>query len=1520
MNLIRYPAFALKPNPLRWLISGLLLSPGIAVADGLIQPAPGPDGSMPIIGNVGGVNVLHPVAPTPQGVTLNHFEQFNVGAPGLVINNSLAAGQSELAGQLDASQQYTDRAASMIVNQVISAHSSAINGPQEIFGQAADYVLANPNGIYLNGASFINVPRASFVVGTPEFEAGRLSHLNTLQGDGLLEIGKEGASNSAGALGLVAPRIDSQGDLLSPGNLDLFIGNNRLHYDTQALTEVAQRQRAEQRYDASLLGAMWSGRIRVVSTRAGAGVRMVSQQLESREGIEVRSAGDLQILGLHGGTDGGDLAAVNAGSGNLQLHAEGDLQMTAIKATGQDINVRAGKNLRLDAHTRKTLEESNENWDRKAWFITTETYDRKLVTQHTRQASSRLEARGKVHLEAGENATFQGLEARAGGHLSVNAGGDLTAEASIDSDQLDEQVAHRKHLWRGDSSREEHKETAHGSLLSGHQVDLQSGGTLTIRGSSVKSAKDLNLDAKQINIETVALQDSSSSQRYRGDLVSGTFFGDRGNKADQGTRHEGSHAEAGGTLTAKANGLAIRGSSVTGKEDALLISDAAGVFIESVQNLRKVDSSQHDSKVFGIVSSRQSNQSETRTSLASDVNANSNLRVVAPENVEVKGSKVTAGGALEIVAGKQVLLEPDIERDTHSSQTTERGFYAEAGETRVAEDGQAGSKQFEAGVGWATQTTERTETRTTPTGSEASGGTLLISAGERAEINGSTLLTKAGDALIEAPEVAFTHTDAEHTTESSTRRSGGGIAVTGGMDRVGSASKGFHASDTSSESAGTPSVAHTNIAGSLKTVANTVLNEGTQHRVDKDFDQQAETVDNRAVAATQHKASERNTWEGRAGLSLEYKDITRPIEKTVHEKEQSRLQQNGVEDAMDPPSLGVDLQFAHQQRKAESSHGNAMVTDIQAGTVKANVANTLTDHGTRYQATEGAVNIVAEHHQMLAAENISTRRQDRLDIDASARVDTVTGNDINVTLLGVGSSAHTASTETTAVPGSLSGNTGISIQLGTDGRYEGTRFSSTTGDIDVKAAQRLDVVQANDTQFSTDERLGGFGRGKVSTTPGAGKGVHFMGMLDSSEHETRDSQGRVAQFDAPGEVRLQGDQGVLLEGARIGSAEQKPTAIGLQAPAGRIDVLAATDTHLAKGQSLGGALQLGASGNPTAGGKGGLVGGAFNTGRVAEQAQTAKGAQFNGGELSIVSGSVDADAIRLQGVQANANAIALNAEQGGVLVESAVSNDRRDNLALALGAGVNGKSVPDAKSQNASAIYGRVKLELEQLDSSTHDNSRLSAATLTLESAGDARLAGAQLQAGQVDGQVGGELHLESRQDHVNGLNLDIDLKLGKEKNPQGLRNGAASLAGPLGGKLDDKFGKPIGKVDPNNTATVKVDVQQQVRDTVAEASSLTARDSINLNVQGNTHLTGATVASQQGTVELGQGQTVRKDINANDYRVDSGVNGSNAPADLTFGLLDAARKEQPGGANLGLVRGDGHNTAQQLKAGIQQP
>ena len=63
--------------------------------------APGVTASRaPVIAISNGITVVNIAAPNANGLSHNQYQQFNVGASGLVLNNSLGAATSRLAGAL----------------------------------------------------------------------------------------------------------------------------------------------------------------------------------------------------------------------------------------------------------------------------------------------------------------------------------------------------------------------------------------------------------------------------------------------------------------------------------------------------------------------------------------------------------------------------------------------------------------------------------------------------------------------------------------------------------------------------------------------------------------------------------------------------------------------------------------------------------------------------------------------------------------------------------------------------------------------------------------------------------------------------------------------------------------------------------------------------------------------------------------------------------------------------------------------------------------------------------------------------------------------------------------------------------------------------------------------------------------------------------------------------------------------------------------------------------------------------
>lgn len=127
--------------------------------------------------------------PNAKGLSHNKYDQFNVGESGLILNNSKKAGRTQLGGVVTNNPKLgKGPEARVILNEVTGSSRSRLEGYTEIFGYPADYILANPNGITVNGGGFINTPRATLTTGKPRFDGyGGLSALDVRQGDVLVD-------------------------------------------------------------------------------------------------------------------------------------------------------------------------------------------------------------------------------------------------------------------------------------------------------------------------------------------------------------------------------------------------------------------------------------------------------------------------------------------------------------------------------------------------------------------------------------------------------------------------------------------------------------------------------------------------------------------------------------------------------------------------------------------------------------------------------------------------------------------------------------------------------------------------------------------------------------------------------------------------------------------------------------------------------------------------------------------------------------------------------------------------------------------------------------------------------------------------------------------------------------------------------------------------------------------------------------------------------------------------------------
>ena len=197
-------------------------------------------------------------APNQDGISVNQYSGFTVGEQGMVLNNATEQTDTQLAGQIEANPNLTD-AAELIVNEVMGKNRSALYGAVEVAGTRADIIIANPNGIDVNGARFINAGEVSLWAGRPNYVEGKLQR-GQVHASGDIAIYKKGLQIETGKLALVANRITVDGDVRAK---DIYVvtGEGELSLSKQRQTFSEKPGTSRKVVDVSAYGGMYADTI-----------------------------------------------------------------------------------------------------------------------------------------------------------------------------------------------------------------------------------------------------------------------------------------------------------------------------------------------------------------------------------------------------------------------------------------------------------------------------------------------------------------------------------------------------------------------------------------------------------------------------------------------------------------------------------------------------------------------------------------------------------------------------------------------------------------------------------------------------------------------------------------------------------------------------------------------------------------------------------------------------------------------------------------------------------------------------------------------------------------------------------------------------------------------------------------------------------------------------------------------------------------------------------------------------------
>ncbi|TFY98326.1 two-partner secretion domain-containing protein [Ramlibacter humi] len=315
-----------------------------------------------VIAAPNGVPLVNIQAPSSAGVSHNKYSQFDVSKQGVILNNSTGNVQSQLGGWIQGNAALAGGSAKLILNEVNSSSPSVLKGFIEVAGQRADVVVANPAGITVDGAGFINAARATLTTGVPMIgSAGTLDGFQVRQG--LVTVGGAGLdARSTDYTAILARSVVLNGGVWA-NNLRVVAGSANTNADASQVVPVSPTSSAPAfAIDTAQLGGMYAGYIHLIATEAGVGVRNAGtwgssgNLVLSAEGL-LTNSGTISATGaMSSASKGVTNTGTIFGQTGAAITANGALSNSAVIASGADLSIQAtGAGASINSTSASTL-------------------------------------------------------------------------------------------------------------------------------------------------------------------------------------------------------------------------------------------------------------------------------------------------------------------------------------------------------------------------------------------------------------------------------------------------------------------------------------------------------------------------------------------------------------------------------------------------------------------------------------------------------------------------------------------------------------------------------------------------------------------------------------------------------------------------------------------------------------------------------------------------------------------------------------------------------------------------------------------------------------------------------------------------------------------------------------------------------------------------------------------------------------------------------------------------------------
>lgn len=462
-----------------------------------------------------GAPLVNIQTPNGRGLSHNRYTQFDVDNKGAVLNNDRNNNPFLVKGS-----------AQLILNEVRGT-ASKLNGIVTVGGQKADVIIANPNGITVNGGGFKNVGRGILTTGAPQIgKDGALTGFDVRQGT--LTVGAAGWNDKGGAdyTEILARAVALQGKLQGK-NLAVSTGPQKVDYASGEISAgTAAGTKPTIALDTAALGGMYADSITLIANEKGVGVKNAGT-LEAAKQLIVTSSGRIENSGRIATTADGTEASptylsietTEKGAAGTFISNGGRIESKGLLVieTGEDISLRNGAVVQNNGSRPATtvlnaghnlVIESKTNVNNAKGSANLSAGGRTTINDATIQAGSSVYSSTKGDTELGENTRIIAE------NVTVLSNGSIGSAAVIEAKDT-AHIEAGKPLSLETSNVASNIRLNNGSIKGGKQVVLMADDDIQAKASHLNASgnlyihagKDLDLNAdKDLSTQSISLR------------------------------------------------------------------------------------------------------------------------------------------------------------------------------------------------------------------------------------------------------------------------------------------------------------------------------------------------------------------------------------------------------------------------------------------------------------------------------------------------------------------------------------------------------------------------------------------------------------------------------------------------------------------------------------------------------------------------------------------------------------------------------------------------------------------------------------------------------------------------------------------------------------------------------------------------------------------------------------------------------------------------------------------------------